>query len=894
MRLLVAHFTPRFACVLAAVLVFGCGSNEGGTDAEATDTQADSADDDADEQDASEVVQDTFKWTGKCAGGPTMCDDSNLCTADSCDPHTGCTNAVKDCSDDDACTVDKCDVSNGECRHDPETCDDHNICTVNICDATQGCIVQSVLDCNDDDACTSDGCSPTKGCNNDAVICDDNKTCTIDTCDPKVGCAHAEPGGGAKCCETAASCEDDSPCTTHTCDKGICQTESVLGCCKTDDDCDDDNACTTDTCAKSNGACSFTYKPGAGCCAVDGDCGDGDECTIDRCVSGQCGHDVTCCAAAKDCEKGGALGLCAAATCTLGTCGATAVAGTGCCEPTTWETGFETKDTPKIKLLHATWGAWQLDPTGNLGKNTAGALVYRGASKQLTGGNGRASAVFDWIELPLARVSRLRFALFMTQGPQSPKEYLRVRIRAGVGEWQVFQYYGTGAGWQELEIDLTGFGGRAATRKIKVIFEVQPANSAQPQALIRIDDMNITSTCAARTCSTDKQCDDKLAATTETCVAGTCMYGPQPEYCETSTTCNDADFCTQDSCSDNVCAHTAIANCCHNVDECDDKNVCTTDTCTGQRCKAVLKPTSECCTEAKECDDKNPCTIDMCPAVGLPCAYTATSADCCARDCDCDDGDACSIDTCSAANTCAHQNQCCKVDGDCDDQDDACTTDKCVIDAKLGGMCAWTRAKTPVCCDKQTYDTDFDCDAGGFTFDNSLTTSKWQVSNKGLAQSGVSALHYGNLAKGNFDDGVSKGTATSGELAIAVGEKTTLRFALYMDSESGTTFDRLEVYALLASGAKHKVWDKAAKGFKIREWVVYAVDLSAFGGQTVRLQWLFDTNDGVSNAGKGVFVDDISVERSCADHTCKTAKDCDDLHAFSKETCKADRCEFTL
>jgi hypothetical protein len=48
------------------------------------------------------------------------CDDSDLCTTDTCDPNTGCLNTEIDCDDGNACTDDSCDPNTGECLNLPD------------------------------------------------------------------------------------------------------------------------------------------------------------------------------------------------------------------------------------------------------------------------------------------------------------------------------------------------------------------------------------------------------------------------------------------------------------------------------------------------------------------------------------------------------------------------------------------------------------------------------------------------------------------------------------------------------------------------------------------------------------------------------------------------------
>src|SRR5438132_484689 len=79
---------------------------------------------------------------GRCVGTPRNCNDSNVCTDDSCNVATGCvyTANTAQCDDGNACTtVDVC--SGGRCVGSaPPSCDDGNPCTDDSCNPTTGCV----------------------------------------------------------------------------------------------------------------------------------------------------------------------------------------------------------------------------------------------------------------------------------------------------------------------------------------------------------------------------------------------------------------------------------------------------------------------------------------------------------------------------------------------------------------------------------------------------------------------------------------------------------------------------------------------------------------------------------------------------------------------------------
>ena len=229
---------------------------------------------------------------GKCAGSkcvsgaPKVCDDGQVCTADSCAPKTGACvfdgkpQQGKPCdADGSVCTVgDACDA--GKCVIGAaKKCDDGNVCTTDACDGKTGCThVANTAVCSDGDGCTlADQCEAKVCKAGKAKVCDDGEFCTTDGCDAKTGgCAFAGGKQQGKPCDA-----DGSVCTvSDACDAGQC----VAGKKKV---CDDGKACTDDAC-----------DPKTGCVASNNTskCDDGDACTgKDVCSSGVCkGVKVSC------------------------------------------------------------------------------------------------------------------------------------------------------------------------------------------------------------------------------------------------------------------------------------------------------------------------------------------------------------------------------------------------------------------------------------------------------------------------------------------------------------------------------------------------------------------------------------------------------------------------
>ena len=230
---------------------------------------------------------------GSCVGGaPPDCDDTNVCTDDSCNPASGCVNAdnTASCDDGSACTTaDTCAA--GSCVGGaPPDCDDTNVCTDDSCNPASGCVnADNTASCDDGSACTTaDTCAAGSCVGGAPPDCDDTNVCTDDSCNPASGCVNAD---------NTASCDDGSACTTaDTCAAGSC----VGG---APPDCDDTNVCTDDSCNPASGCvnanntdpcddglfCNENEVCAGGACGGGNavDCSDGNVCTSDSCDEDQ-------------------------------------------------------------------------------------------------------------------------------------------------------------------------------------------------------------------------------------------------------------------------------------------------------------------------------------------------------------------------------------------------------------------------------------------------------------------------------------------------------------------------------------------------------------------------------------------------------------------------------
>lgn len=258
-------------------------------------------------------------------------DDGNGCTNDQCDGAGACIhpNNNAPCSDGNTCTTtDQC--SGGSCVGTGALdCDDDNDCTADACNPGSGCthddvpLEGSTCDdgntCTESDTCTGGVCGGTPLPQN----CDDDNPCTLDVCDTgSGGCLHpTAPRDGFVC-------DDSSTCTqADVCQNGICQ--GVLAEADTDGDgfCDrveNDASCNPNDAAEiPPRAQSYAGAPGIGpgegiitwhvptaervstvtdaVCATSGLCGPIGLCTRGR-IADPCNDDGDCNLPANTCR----------------------------------------------------------------------------------------------------------------------------------------------------------------------------------------------------------------------------------------------------------------------------------------------------------------------------------------------------------------------------------------------------------------------------------------------------------------------------------------------------------------------------------------------------------------------------------------------------------------
>ncbi len=283
---------------------------------------------------------ETCNASGACvAGAPPVVDDSNVCTADSCDPVTGVAHtpvaAGTSCADSTVCNgAETCNAS-GTCQSgSPLTVDDGNPCTADSCDPVTGVAhtpVAAGTSCADGTVCNgAETCNASATCvSGTPPVVDDGNVCTADSCDPVTGVAHTPVAAGTSCADSTV-CNGAETCNAGgTCEAGTPPTI------------DDGNVCTADSCDPVTGVAHAPVAAGTSCadgtvcngaevCNASGTCNagtppavdDGNACTADSCdaitgvahtpvAAGASCADGTVCNGAETCN---ASGTCLAGT----------------------------------------------------------------------------------------------------------------------------------------------------------------------------------------------------------------------------------------------------------------------------------------------------------------------------------------------------------------------------------------------------------------------------------------------------------------------------------------------------------------------------------------------------------------------------------------------------
>jgi hypothetical protein len=594
---------------------------------------------------------------GSCGVGTMVtCDDTNLCTDDTCvstgnNAHT-CDNVNNNdpCNaDSDGCTVD--DVCTGGACVTGAAADcsgyDTNVCTDNFCESmgvtSYDCDYTYNDDaCNDSDACTNGDICALGSCAGTEITCADTNLCTDDTCNHTTGCVYT--------IDTSNPCTDSNACTSddHCDGTGACVGSAVT--------CSDGNQCTDDTCDIATG-CVFTNDD-------TNSCDNPDACKInDHCVAGVCvttslncddGNPCTndSCNPASGCvHTNNALSCDDASACTSGdVCAAGVCAGT----PISYDDSNVCTDDACDPLT----GVSHTNNTASCNADGSGCTQNDVCSAGICNPG------------PAVNCADANVCTDDSCSSTGANTYTCVHANNTAG-CDDGQYCTTG------DVCAAGVcGGTPRTCGTNTTCTTYSCNE---------------STDACVTTYTTAACDDGQYCTTgDVCASGVCAGAAR--NCGTDTTCTlyscnegsdtcvttyttaacnaDSDGCTQnDTCSAGTCTAGAAPNC-------DDSNGCTNDSCSssGVNLYSCLHAnnTLPCNADSDGCTQNDACSAGTCTAGAAP---------------NCSDSNGCTNDSCSSSGvnlySCLHANNTlpCNLDSDGCTVNDTCSAGACVAGA---------------------------------------------------------------------------------------------------------------------------------------------------------------------------------------------------------------------
>lgn len=397
-------------------------------------------------------------------------------------------------------------------------------------------------------------------------------------------------------------------------------------------------------------------------------------------------------------------------------------------------------------------------------------------------------------------------------------------------------------------------------------------------------------------CLTAADCDDGEACTADLCAAHQCVFVREASAecaCTSNTQCDDGSDCTVDMCQAGSCTHTpgASAGCCAVDAHCDDGDPTTFDHCQYGSCWNAALPCaadvdcvatsgcleatcgveaicaftsvswSGCCGYDGDCDDDNDATDDAC--IEGQCVYALGAPVACAADTECTTPNACVVSECApvagyCSATALDGSGCCSSAADCSAPSDYCTAAVCdslsCATTPLSGMQPW-------------WQEDFGSEAAGsevagWTLVQDGGGAHWQVGQE-QAISAPSSLYYGRLPELDYDVGHTQGSVTSVVLTVPAGvTATTLSFWVAGDIEPISSTDQLWVDVVVA-GQATMVWSKNTAGGLGTGWTEQSVNLTAYVGAPFQIRISFDSIDGQTNTGEGVYIDEMQLLAQC-------------------------------
>jgi hypothetical protein len=224
----------------------------------------------------------------------------------------------------------------------------------------------------------------------------------------------------------------------------------------------------------------------------------------------------------------------------------------------------------------------------------------------------------------------------------------------------------------------------------------------------------------------------------------------------------------------------------------------------------------------------------------------------------CDSSNKCSVNTIGGEKCCVSSLQC--VD-----------SDNCTMDICFANECMFEPISTKECC-KELDIMKVDFESGmpsDFLISESPSSVIWQLNAPPSACSawGAQSLYFGN--KTDYADGenqVSGWVKTAGLTLPPIIPPATnpifVSFNLYLDVEVTYNKDILKVTATNPD-QELVIFHKDQSNPVYQSCSEITGDLSNFAGKITYLKFEFDSMDGTNNTGKGIWIDNIRIYKSC-------------------------------
>ncbi|NUN15591.1 MAG: hypothetical protein HUU55_18360 [Myxococcales bacterium] len=177
-------------------------------------------------------------------------------------------------------------------------------------------------------------------------------------------------------------------------------------------------------------------------------------------------------------------------------------------------------------------------------------------------------------------------------------------------------------------------------------------------------------------------------------------------------------------------------------------------------------------------------------------------------------------------------------------------------------QCGETGGETdPACCLNVYQTQSFESGLAPWKVTSDQTGSGWAVKTSQIAFSGQKFLQT-TLAAGTVTTDLRLRTqATWPSVVLPDADTIRLGFVVWTDVEPSASADNLSVWVTTSAG-RFPVWSKM-RLLEFSKWARVCIRLSAFAGQTVDIEFVFESGWKTWTAKNGMLVDDVAIRVSC-------------------------------